>query len=360
MAVLRFNPLAAALAFGLACCAPMTEPLLSQLSDPSYGPIPGQSGTYSTYNGTAAPFPGNITGAIVNTTFGPPGEDDFLFQNLLSAEWVIFSFYQQGVERFNATAFVEAGFPNTTYERVQQIRDNEAGHLRIFQNQISTNSVKPGPCRYQYPYEDPISYIALQTVIEISSMAFLTGLELQAKLTLSKAALVAIAATESRHNTWSLIDNWKSTPFAGPTDTVYPYANQVLDFTNEWVVNGSCPGENPIYPTPRQNLPQISPGAGTTGITPGSTLVFNFTQPDNQPHFAPDKDYYAVFFHGLYNISVPFNTTSYSAVIPPEIEPLGIIIAVIADKEGAPTKENVVAGTLMLPESPAVLADTGV
>ncbi|EXJ59355.1 uncharacterized protein A1O5_12236 [Cladophialophora psammophila CBS 110553] len=325
------------------------------MSNPSYGPIPGQSSLYSTYSGKAAPFPGNITGAILNITTGPPGEDDLLFQNLLSAEWVIFSFYQQGVERFNSTAFIEAGFPNTTYERVQQIRDNEAGHLRIFQDQISTTSVKPGPCQYQYPYEDPVSYIALQAVIEISSMAFLTGLELQAKLTLSKAALVAIAATESRHNTWSLIDNWKSTPFAGPADTVYPYANQILDFTNEWIVNGSCPPENPIYPTPRQNLPQMAPAANTTSITPGSTLVFNFTQPDNQPHFTPQKDYYAVFFHGVYNISVAFNTTTYSAVIPPQIEPLGIIVAVIADEQGAPTKESVLAGTLILPESPAAL-----
>ncbi|KIW26509.1 uncharacterized protein PV07_09599 [Cladophialophora immunda] len=360
MAFIRFTPLAAVLAFSLAHCAPVAEPLLSELSNTSYGPIPGQSPLYSTYSGTAPPFPGNITGAIVNTTAGPPGEDDLLFQNLLSAEWVIFSFYQQGVERFNSTDFIEAGLPNTTYERIQQIRDNEAGHLRIFQDQISTNSVKPGPCQYVYPFEDPISYIALQTVIEISSMAFLTGLELQAKLTLSKAALVAIAATESRHNTWSLIDNWKSTPFAGPADTVYPYANQILDFTNEWVVNGSCPLENPIYPTPRQNLPQITPGAGTTAITPGSTIVFNFTQPDNQPHFTPDQDYYAVFFHGVYNISVPFNTTTYSAVIPPQIEPLGIIIAVVADEEGAPTKESVLAGTLILPQSPAALAASGV
>ncbi|KIX93991.1 uncharacterized protein Z520_10328 [Fonsecaea multimorphosa CBS 102226] len=359
MAFSRFTPLAAVLAFGLAQCAPVPEPLLSELANTSYGPIPGQSSLYSTYSGTAAPFPGNITGAIVNTTSGPAGEDDLLFQNLLSAEWVIFSFYQQGVERFNSSAFVEAGFPNTTYERIQQIRDNEAGHLRIFQDQISTNSVKPGPCQYEYPYDDPASYIALQTVIEISSMAFLTGLELQAKLTLSKAALVAIAATESRHNTWSLIDNWRSTPFAGPADTVYPYANQILDFTNEWIVNGSCPAENPVYPTPRQNLPQMTPGSGSTGVTPGSTLVFNFTQPDNQPHFTPGKDYYAVFFHGVYNISVPFNTTTNSAVIPPQIEPLGIIVAVIADEEGAPTKENVLAGTMILPESPVALADSG-
>ena len=346
------------LVFGLGYSVPVPEPLLSQLSNTSYGPIPGQSPLYNTYNGTAAPFPANITGAVVNTTSGPPGEDDLLFQNLLNAEWIIFSFYQQGVEAFNTASFIEAGFPNTTYERIQQIRDNEAGHLRIFQDQISTNSVKPGPCQYQYPFDDPVSYLVLQTLIEVSSMAFLTGLELQAKLTLSKAALVAIAATESRHNTWSLMDNWGSNPFAGPADTVFPYANEILDYTNVWVVNGSCPTENPVFPTPSQHLPAMSPGSTTKSITPGSTLMLNFTQPGNQPHFTSGQEYYAVFFHGVYNISAPFDTTHNSTVIPPQIEALGIIIVVIANKEGAPTRDSVIAGPLVLPESPLVLAES--
>ncbi|KIW12153.1 hypothetical protein PV08_09428 [Exophiala spinifera] len=353
------------MAYGSGWCSPAavpsssassTLPAPTELSDPSYGPIPGESDVYTTYDGTARPFPGNITGAVLNTTSGAPEADDVLFQNLLSAEWIIFSFYQQGVERFNASTFVEAGFPNTTYERIQQIRDNEAGHLRIFQDQISTASIKPGPCQYAFPYDDPASYLVLQTIIEISSMAFLTGLELQARLGASRAALVAISATESRHNTWSLIDNWKSVPFAGPSDTVYPYANQILDFTNQWVVEGSCPSQNPVYPAPRQHLPQMNPIKGTKSILPGSELVVSFTQSGNQPHFV-EKDYYAVFFHGVNNISVPFDTKHNSTTIPKEFEALGIIIAVIADAEGATTKESVVAGPLILPQSPAILSE---
>jgi len=348
--------LVSTLAFAVGWCAPVA-PAPLQLSDPSYGPIPGESPLYSTYTGTAAPFPGNVTGAILNTTSGPPGEDDLLFQNLLAAEHVIFAFYQQGVERFNATAFTDAGYLNTTYERIQQIRDNEAGHLRIFQDQISTNSIKPGPCQYNYPFTDPASYLALQTIIEVSSMAFLTGLELQAKLDISKAALVAIAATESRHNTWALIDNYNTNPFAGPSDTIFPYANEILDSTNVWVVEGSCPAENPVYPSPRQSLPPISVGTGTKSLAPGSSLTFNFTNPANQPHFASGKDYYAVFFHGLTNITVPFDTNAHTATIPARFEALGVIIAVIADEEGAPTKQNVLAGPLILTESPSVLAE---
>jgi len=337
-------------------CAPVADSSSSQLANTSYGPIPGQSSLYSTYDGTSPPFPGNITGAVLNTTSGPTGEDDLLFQNLLSAEWIIYSFYQQGVEAFNSSSFTEAGYLNTTYQRIQQIRDNEAGHLRIFQDQISSNSVKPGPCQYGYGFTDPVSFIALQTIIEISSMAFLTGLELQAKLDASRAALVAIAATESRHNTWSLIDNWAASPFAGPSDTVFPYANQILDTTNRWVVKGSCPKENPVYPSPRQNLPPVSVGSHSTGVTPGSTIQYNFTNSENQPSFAHGKDYFGVFFHGVYNVSVPFDTVTNTTVIPPEIEALGIIIAVVADEEGAPTRESVLAGPLIILQSPAALA----
>ncbi|KAG0570087.1 hypothetical protein KC19_6G137600 [Ceratodon purpureus] len=103
-------------------------------------PVPGESTVYSTYDGIAASFPGNeLTAPILPTTRGPAGADDLLFQNLLSAEWAVFSFYQQGVEAFTSSNFTDAGFPNTTYSRITEIRDNEAGHLLIFQEQISNH-----------------------------------------------------------------------------------------------------------------------------------------------------------------------------------------------------------------------------
>ena len=188
-------------------------PLIYNITDPTSGPIPGQSSIYTNTTTISPPWPGNVTGAILNTTSGPPGPDDLLFQNLLSAEWIVFSFYQQAVEAFNESSFAE--FPNTTYDRIVEIRNNEAGHLRIFQDAISSNSIKPGPCKYFFPFENAIEMLALQTFIEISSLAFLTGLVQQSEIDANKGALIAIAATESRHNTWALIDIWNTDPFAG-------------------------------------------------------------------------------------------------------------------------------------------------
>lgn len=67
---MKYPPLVSTVAFSVVPCTPIANPSPAQLSDTSYGPIPGQSSPYSAYEGTAAPFPGNITGAILNTTSG--------------------------------------------------------------------------------------------------------------------------------------------------------------------------------------------------------------------------------------------------------------------------------------------------
>ncbi|CAK9215191.1 unnamed protein product [Sphagnum troendelagicum] len=152
-------------------------PNYNPLRDPSFGPIPGEDPSYSDYLGVAPPFPGNLSSPILNTTSGTPGLDDVVFQNLLSAEWLVYNVYQQGVELFKASDFINAGFPNTTFDRIAQIRDNEAGHLRVFQDQISNASVVPGPCKYDYGLTgDPAQYLAFATFVELTSMAFVSGL----------------------------------------------------------------------------------------------------------------------------------------------------------------------------------------
>jgi hypothetical protein len=309
-----------------------------QLANPDFGPTPGESSIYSTYYGLTPPFPANVTVPICPTEDGPPGPDDNLWQNLLAAEWAIFSFYQAGVEAFNTSSFTSIGFPNNTYQRIMQVRDNEAGHLRIFQNAISPTSLKPGPCKYQFPFDTPTSFLALSTLIEVASMAFLTGLVQEAKAGAVKGALMGVGQVETRHEAWLLTDAWNVDPFGGPSDTVFPYAKEILDVTNEFVVAGTCPSVNPPYPN----------------------IELNFTDPTNQPSFNLDTQYYAVFFHGVGNASVPIDTSHFpnegvNVTIPQQFESKGVIIGVIADAEGAPTLESVIAGPSFFLQQPASL-----
>lgn len=318
----------------------------------SQHPIPGLSNYYSTYRGKAAPYPGNETDPIPATTNGTAGPDDLLFQNLLSAEWAIFSFYQQGVEKFNQSSFTALGLNNNTYDRIQEIRDNEAGHLAIFQSQITSNSLKPGPCQYAFGVDSAEAFIITLTLLEIASMAFLTGLCQQAETDVTKGALTAIAETESRHNTWALMGIWGVNPFAGPSDTSFPYANEILESTNQFIIPGTCPQENPPYPYPSQNLPQFTYNPKTnSSLTSGTPIEFVFTTAP--PAWNATQQYYAVFFHELLNISMPFDTTTNTTTIPEFDLNKGLIVGVISDTPGAPTLDTVVAGPVLLVEQPA-------
>ena len=321
---------------------------ISCISNSNCGPVPGENSFYSDYRGILPPFPASEPAPVSAVGKGPAAPDDLLFQNLLSAEWVIFSFYQAGVEAFTADDFTKLGYPNNTYDRIQEIRDNEAGHLRIFQDSISNNSVKPGICKYDYGFgTDPIAFLDLQLLIEISSVTFLTGLVQQAKTNSSKGALTAISATEARHEVWSRINIFNTDPFIGPADTVFPYGNEILDITVNFIIPGSCPTENPIYPSPFRNLPQVMQ-LNQTSLVPGADITFVYSNSSNTPTFENDQEYYAVFFHGVQSISVPFDTKTNSSVIPAQFDKQGLIVAVIADTEGAPTEESVLAGPLVI------------
>ncbi|RHZ51801.1 uncharacterized protein CDV56_105507 [Aspergillus thermomutatus] len=351
--------LVASAAFVVPCLALPTTSSQGNSPQSAEDAVPGESYLFTTYTGKKTPLAANYTRVIPPTDpDGSPDPDDVLWQNLASAEWIIYSFYQQAVEAFSPSDFTALGLPNTTYQRIAEIRDNEAGHLRIFQDQISNHSLKPGPCKYEFGFNKstPEIFLALQVYIEVSSMAFLTGLSRQANLNVSKSALMAVGQVETRHNVWSLIDVYNTSPFSGPADTVYPYANQILDTTNNFVVPGSCPKANPVYPNPRQGLPLLAFSKNGTTARLGSKIHFLFEDPDNQPQFEDETEYYAVFYHGINTVSVPFDRKTNSSTIPARFDPESSIIMVnIADRRDAPTEESVVAGPLIILEQPGSL-----
>ncbi|KAK8115545.1 hypothetical protein PG984_012047 [Apiospora sp. TS-2023a] len=308
-------------------------------------------------NSTNPPPPPTPMGTMNETS-----DTDRLWQNLLAAEWIVWSFYDAGVRAFNSTSFTALGLPNMTYQRIVDIRDNEAGHLRIFQSQISVGTIQPAPCQYNFPFDshDPTAFLALSTLIEVASMTFITGLTQQTANATARGILAAVGQVETRHEVWSLLDVWSASPFSGPSDTVFPYPNEILDVTNRFVIPGSCPPANPIFPNPSQHLPKVGVAAGTETVAVGATVKLNFTEPDNQPRFAVGKQYYAVFYHAIEVVSLPVHTNSWPAepvnvTIPAEFSAEGVVIMVIADAEGAPTLDSVVAGPVIFLQQPAAL-----
>ncbi|KAF4617973.1 hypothetical protein G7Y89_g15013 [Cudoniella acicularis] len=330
---------------GPALCPRGSRPPASQ------HPVSGLSDYYSNYRGKAPPYPGNKTCPILPTLNGTAAPDDLLYQNLLSAEWAIFPFYQKRVEMFNTSYFTALGLPNTTYDRVQEIRDNDTGHLQIFQSQILENSLKPGPCKYAFGVTNAESFVVTLTLLEIASMTFITGLVQQANTLKTRGALAAIGETESPHNTWALMSIWGSNPFGGPSDTAFPYFNEILDTTNQFIIPGSCPQGNPSYPYPNQKLPQFTYNPKTnSSLTSGTEIEYIFTTPP--PAWKANTTYYAVFHHSILNVSMPFNTETNRTMIPNFELNKGLIAGVISDTLGAPTLDTVVAGPVLLVEQP--------
>ncbi|KAK3676866.1 hypothetical protein LTR78_003070 [Recurvomyces mirabilis] len=307
----------------LATCAPLS-------GEQSLGPIPGQTPIYNDYRGIVAPFPGNISGATLPTA--------------------------RATELFNASSFTAAGYPNNTYDRIVEIRDNEAGHLNIFYREISNTSIKPGRCEYEYGFESQgvDFFLAEQTFVELSSISFLSGLVIQAVEDTSRAALLVVAAVETRHTAWALTNVWNTNPFAGPADTAYPWPNQILGLTVQFIQNGSCPKENPAYPYPSDQKAGLSFNGTFSTAHPGDKIQFEF--PHGEPCFEEDKEYYAVFIHELNNVTQAFDTkTGVSEVSAAFDSNKGLIYAVIADKSGAPDLDSMLAGPLTLLQQPALL-----
>ena len=352
------NTLRSYLTIGCVIPAILAAPTAQSIATNASVDVPGEYEAYNTDYDIAPPYPGASSDPVPAQVAGPPGADDLLFQNLITAEWLIYSFYQYGVQTFNESSFTDMGLPNTTYQRIQEIRDNEAGHLRIFQDSISPTSLKPGGCQYLFAdvAPTPDKYVAVLAEIELGSMIFITGLARQANLNATTSALVAIGETEARHETWSLLNLFNADPFGGPADTIYPYANQIMYTLNEFIKPGSCPSANPEFPTPSQNLPMIELAPTVKATSPGSDISIVFTQPTNQPTIDTTCDYYAVFFHGVQNITMPFDVTTNSTTVPAAFDKnRGAIEMVITTVPGAPTEESCVAGPMPIFEQPVAL-----
>jgi hypothetical protein len=67
-------------------------------------------------------------------------------------------------------------------------------------------------------------------------------------------------------------------------------------------------------------------------------------------------EYFAVFFHGVNNITVPFDVKRRTSTVPDAFDAnAGLILAVISTEPGAVIETSVVAGPLVLLQQPAIL-----
>lgn len=192
--------------------------------------------------------------------------------------------------------------------------------------------------------------------------------------------VTAIAETEARHETWALLDIWGASPFAGPADTSFPYANPILDTTRPFVVAGSsCPAANPPVPATAAEPAgaERRAGDGVAGAGGRGSASRSRTRATSRgfrvgPSGAAPAATTPSIFRGVANVSVAIDASRWApagwerdrVVVVDDpggdpgaaSRPTGASSSpVVADAPGAPTEESVVAGPGIMLEQPAEL-----
>lgn len=175
-----------------------------------------------------------------NATEATNANDIQILNFALTLELLDSTFFAEGLNNFTAADFEAAGFPNTTFDFITRIRDNELGHAAALQSAIGSLGGTPvQQCNYSFPVSNVTQFVEIAQRLENvgvsaydGTLAFLTSPQLQ-------TTGATIASVEARHAAYlNLLRGM--IPFPDALDTPLPIAT-VLGITDAFVV--SCPDE---------------------------------------------------------------------------------------------------------------------
>ena len=254
-----------------------------------------------------------------------------------------FDFYVQFLNKFNADAFKAAGFPNGTYERLQNVKLNEGDHGKVLSAALAQKGVKAvAPCKYDFgfskPEMDAKAGFALGAVLEgVGKNAYKYAQNWIQDASYRDTA-VSIGQIEAAHDTAArTIQNQEPVP--------QPYVgglsfNMVFTLAGGMVVKDSCPSENPKLPFAA--FPALA--ANQTGPAKVGDEVFVST-PANM---AVPSPFYAAFVGPLSVVPAEAKqvTGGFKIKIPKGVA--GQSYAIITRCQGVVSDENTIAGPAII------------
>ncbi|KAI0088355.1 ferritin-like domain-containing protein [Irpex rosettiformis] len=259
--------------------------------------------------------------------------DTQLLQFALTLEHLESTFYNQALDKFNDKAFADAGYESWVRGRFEQMRSHEQTHVDFLTKALG--DAAPRACTYDFPYNDPKSFVALSMALEtVGGSAYMGAAQfLQNKDTLTQAA--SILAVESRHAAWAASAVLKGSPWDGSFETPLT-VDGVYSLASQFIV--SCPSTNPTLiakPLPKLTIEPTSPAAG-------QHIKFNF----NHDEVKHDGDkLYAAWFDGITVHHTDLGDDD-RASIPQELQ--GTVYgAIVKTKESNPTKQDLLTGLVM-------------
>lgn len=271
--------------------------------------------------------------AIIKRAAASNYTDADILQYALTLEHLEATFYREALSKYSSADFVKAGFPNTTYADLVQVRDHEAQHVTLLTGGLTAAGATPvSACNYSFPYTDPKSFLALSQVIEGVGVSAYLG----AAAYIANADYLTIAASiltvEARHNSLVRYLNGAD-PFPTPEDTPQT-PREVVSIAGAFFV--SCPtGSAPtIMP-----FPALKPGMMPSNLAAGAMIPFTVANGTTVASPA-----YCAFANGLSVAYQPY--TNGACAVPKAME--GQTYVVLTSSNGSLSDETTIAGPAIL------------
>ncbi|KAF8322753.1 ferritin-like domain-containing protein [Cantharellus anzutake] len=255
--------------------------------------------------------------------------DSDIFQIALTLEHLENAFYTEGLKKYDAAAFRKAGFPDWVRERITQVAEHEATHVKSLEKKLGSAATQP--CTYQFPDTDAKSFVTLAGALEWGgASAYLGAIS---HLTDPDDITVAgsILATEARQAAWINSAALKGFPWDGSFNTPLT-ADEVLGIVQGFFK--TCPASNPKL------IAAPFPSKLTVGkAVLGHNVAVTFTPPSGST-----QQFYLALRSGLKTHVSPI--VGGQAKLPAHLQ--GNVFATVVDNPNVTTDANTVAGTAVL------------
>ncbi|KAH8080732.1 ferritin-like domain-containing protein [Cristinia sonorae] len=261
--------------------------------------------------------------------------DTQVLQYAMTLELLENAFYSEGLQRFDAGAFRDAGFPDWVRNRFRQIAQHEATHVEFLRNALGDAAVQP--CEYKFPYNDPREFAALSLTLEVVGQAAYTGAAplLSDKHTLEVAA--NILSVEASQAAWVASAVLKGSAWSGPFETALGPSG-VFSLAAPFLIR--CPESNPQLPV--KVLPTLS--VEPTTPSGGSVLTLDFTPPagNNGP-------LYFAYLNGLFPrfSIIEMQDGKYITTVPEGIQGIAFGGITSSNTAEATNDENLLTGLVV-------------
>ena len=250
-------------------------------------------------------------------------------------------FYKEGISKYPESEFLEAGFSRKFYDNLKFVVHDEEAHVQLLTSALAAAGASPvAACTYKFPFTDPMSFVALASVLEgVGTSAYLGGAGLISDKTYLGVA-GSILVTESLHTSVERFNIGEIAP-ANPYGTALGL-NEVFTLAASFIV--SCPASNapiPVKAFPSLTLTDAEPTA------PGVTVKFAVAS-------APASPFFVTFLSGLATTSVAatYKDGKIRAVVPDTAS--GQTYALLTNKNvtSALSDSDVIAGPSILEVTP--------